>query len=100
MLGLDMIKLEGGSKDMVGTRRLELLISTVSTRLSAVTHYTLTALTPIRSRLKHSLGNLIGPTVNIVTGNASMGNDTLRFLVDIHSVLLEFGGYARLRSAG
>jgi uncharacterized protein (DUF1810 family) len=32
-------------KNMVGTRRLELLTSTVSKRLSAVTHYTLTALT-------------------------------------------------------
>jgi hypothetical protein len=32
-------------KEMVGTRRLELLTSTVSKRLSAVTHYTLTALT-------------------------------------------------------
>jgi hypothetical protein len=32
-------------KEMVGTRRLELLTSTVSKRLSAGTHYTLTALT-------------------------------------------------------
>ena len=32
-------------KEMVGTRRLELLTSTVSKRLSAVTYYTLTALT-------------------------------------------------------
>jgi hypothetical protein len=32
-------------KNMVGTRRLELLTSTVSKRRFAVTHYTLTALT-------------------------------------------------------
>src|SRR5579864_2611089 len=31
------------SEEMVGTRRLELLTSTVSKRLSAVTYYTLTA---------------------------------------------------------
>ena len=35
------------SEEMVGTRRLELLTSTVSKRLSAVTYYTLTALTAI-----------------------------------------------------